>query len=170
MFKDTVTIFKFPPIYTVFSNRWFHRDSARNVYFLSLTNNYWIWILLFWGQTWWVIPMTSLIVLSKDLAKNRKKWFSQDSINKFKFRLRICFYIINTSNVIFSDSPKPYRKVRKFTMDWKWRKMVFSRFWRRKVSLLHSKYYLYNCLERYFAFFVFSSHVTKLFDQEKIFL
>jgi len=109
--------------------------------------------------------MTSSILASKDLAKNRKKWFSQNSINKSKSRLWIRLYIINTSIVIFSDSPKPYRKVRKFTMDWNWQKMVFSRFWRRKVSLLHSEYYSSNCLERYFAFFNFSSHVTSLITQ-----
>ena len=140
-FKDTVTILKFLSINELFSNRRFHRNNAQNVYSLQLANNYWVWIWLFWGQTWWVIPMTSSILASKDLAKNRKKWFSQNSINKSKFRLWIRLYIINTSIVIFSDSPKPYRKVRKFTMDWNWQKMAFSRFWRRKVSLLRSEYY-----------------------------
>ena len=108
--KDTVTILKFSSIYELFSNRRFHRDNAQDVYSLSLTYNYRVWILLFWGQTWWVIPMTSSILVSKDLTKNRKKWFSQNSINKSKFRLRICFYIINISNDIFFDSPKPYKE------------------------------------------------------------
>ena len=37
-FKDTVTIFKFPSIYKLFTNRRFHRNNAENVYSLSLTN------------------------------------------------------------------------------------------------------------------------------------
>ena len=116
-FKDTVTILKFLWIFELFSNRRFCRDNAQDINSICLVHNYWVRSLLFWGQTRWVIPMTSSTVVSKDLVKNSKKWKSQNTMNKSKFWLRICFYIMNTSNNIFFDSPKPYRKVRKFTMD-----------------------------------------------------
>ena len=45
--KDTVTIFKFSCISELFSNRRFRRDKAQDVNFLSLANNYWVWIELF---------------------------------------------------------------------------------------------------------------------------
>ena len=167
--KDTVTILKFLWIFEFFSKRRFCRDNVQNINSICLVNNYWVRSLLFWGQTRWVIPMTSFIVVSKDLVKNSKKWKSQNSMNKSKFRLRICFYIMNTSNNIFFDSPKPYRKVRKFTMDGNWRKMEISRLGRGKILLFRSKYYLFNCVERQIAFEAFSSHVTMLFDQKKTF-
>ena len=153
-----------------FSNRRFLWDGANCINSLSWNHNYQVWILRFWGQSRWVIPMTSSIEASKDLAKNSKKSLSQILVGKSYFGLFDRLYIINTRNNIFSISPKPYRKVRKFTIDWNKQKVIFARFCCEKFSLLRSECYLFDYLERYFAFFPFSSHVTKLLGQEKIFL
>jgi len=69
-----------------------------------LISNFWVFILFFWGQNWWVIPMTSSIKVSKDLSKS----FSQKNIPKMNCWPvdRLC--IMNTSNVIFFISSKPY--------------------------------------------------------------
>ena len=114
--KDTVTIFKFLLISNFFSNRWFRWDNANCVSSLSLTNNCWVWILLFWGQSRWFIPMTSSIEHSKRLFRIGKNIFSQNRLIFGKNGRWILFYITYTSWVPSSDSPKSYRKVRKISM------------------------------------------------------
>ena len=95
-FKDTVTILKFLFISDFFSNRWFWWDNAGDVSSLSLTNNCSVWILLFWGQSRWLILMTSSNHHSKRLIKNGKNIRSRNLTIILKFWALILFDIIGT--------------------------------------------------------------------------
>ena len=85
--KDTVTVFKFLWISDFFSNRRFLRDKAQNINSFSLTNNCWVWVLFFWGQILWVIPMTSSIKASMKPTKYTKNPGSLKRMKKFDFEL-----------------------------------------------------------------------------------
>ena len=168
--KDTVTVLKFLPNSVIFLNRssWLNHDIRTCS--LPQTENYWIRISLFWGQKWWVIPMTSLIQALEEPVKITSGSFSQEPMDKVEIWLLIRLYIINSSPDIFYFSPKSYRKVRKNTMDWNYPGIIFSGFWNEKLQIFRFLYYSLKYLACYFAFLTFSSHVTKLFGQEKIFL
>ena len=132
--------------------------------------NCWVWILLFWSQTRWVIPMTSSIDRLKRPLRFGKDIISRNRFIFFKFRLLVLFFYVNTSGVTCSVSPEHYRKVRKFSMGWKSIRHNFSRVKGRKFSFSRSEYYSFKYLGRYFSFFIFSSHMTLGSDSEKIFL
>ena len=126
-FKDTVTIFKFLYISEFFSNRRFHQETARTFYSLFVSINCLVWILLFWSQTRWVIPMTSSIDRLKRPLRFGKNIVSRNRLIFLKFRLLVLLSYVNTSGVTCSVSPEYYRKVRKFSMDWKPIRHNFSR-------------------------------------------
>ena len=126
-FKDTVTIFKFLWISDFFSNRRFHQVKARPFNSLFVSINCWVWILLFGGQTWWVIPMTSSIDRLKRSLRFGKNIVSWNRLIFSKFRLLVLFSYVNISGVTCPVSPEHYRKVRKFSMGWKPIRHSFSR-------------------------------------------
>ena len=132
--------------------------------------NCWVWILLFWGQTRWVIPMTSSIDRLKRPLRFGKNIVSRNRFIFLKFRLLVLFSYVDTSGVTCSVSPEYYRKVRKFSMGWKSIRHSFSRVKNRKFSFVCSEYYSFKYLVRYFSFFIFSRHMTLESDSEKIFL
>ena len=119
LFKDTVTIFKFLWISDFFSNWRFHQEKARTFNSLFANINCWVWIFVFWGQSRWVIPMTSSIDRLKRPLRFGKNIVSRNRLIFSKFRLLVLFSYVNPSGVTCFVSSKHYRKVRKFSMDWK---------------------------------------------------